>query len=152
MNLRSNEIRTGLLVLVTAAVLVAVVLVLSAPGFFYSLNTYYVCFDNAAGVESGTYVFLAGRRVGQVVGLRSPLPVLERPKDHPDYEVLVEVEVAKSARVYRNVHVRMQQYGWFGLQMIDFVEGDEQSGLAPSGTAFVGERVPGIGEVSEQAT
>ena len=152
MKLQRDEVLTGVLVIVTFAVVVATLLALGAPGLFGSLNTYYVFFDNAGGIQAGTEVFLAGRRVGQVMDLESPVPAARRPPDHPDYEVLIKVQVSKEARIYQQVTVRMQQYGWFGQQMIDFAQGWEESGLAPSGTTFVGERVPGITEVSEEAT
>src|ERR1043166_4271838 len=125
MNLQRDEALTGLLVIVTGVVVVAVLLVLGAPGVLRSLNTYYVFFDNAEGIESGTMVFLAGRRVGEVTELESPVPVAKRPPGHPDYEVLMTVRVDKDAKIFKNVTVRMQQYGWFGQQMIDFAKGDE---------------------------
>ena len=152
MKLQRDEVLTGVLVIVTCAVVVATLLALGAPGFFRSLDTYYVFFDNAGGIQPGAEVFLAGRRVGQVMDLESPVPAAKRPPDHPDFEVLIKVQVSKEARVYQNVSVRMQQLGWFGQQMIDFAQGDEQSGLAPSGTTFVGERGAGITELSQEAT
>lgn len=151
MKIQRNEIVTGTLVLVTFGALLAVVLALGAPGAFQSLSTYYVFFDNAGGMKPGTDVLLAGRHVGQVLGLQSPVPVGKRPPDHKDCEVLVEVRVRKDAKIYRSVSVRMEQYGLLGQQMIDFVRGDEESGLAESGAVFVGERVAGLNEVAEQA-
>lgn len=151
MKLKRAEVLTGLLVIASCAVVVAALLALGAPGLFRSLNTYYVFFDNAGGMQAGSEVFLAGRRVGQVVELQSPVPAAKRPPGHPDLEVLIQVQVRKDARIYRNVAVRMQQYGWFGQQMIDFSQGDEESGLAPSETTFVGARVAGITELSQEA-
>jgi ABC-type transporter Mla subunit MlaD len=152
MNLRRDETLTGLLVLVTFGVVMGAVMALSAPGVFHSQRTYYVFFDNAGGIEPGTYVLLAGRHVGQVVNLQSPVPVDQRPDGHKDLEALIKVRVPKDAAIYRTVTVRMQPYGLLGQEMIDFVNGDETSGVAESGTRFVGERVAGLGDAAEQAT
>src|SRR5262245_19696294 len=147
MQLRRDEVLTGTMVIAASAVLVATVLALSAPGVLRSVNTYYVSFDNAGGVQAGTQVFLAGRRVGQVVGLESPVPRVLSPGEHQADESRVEIRIVKYVRMYRSVTGRMQKYGWFGEKMIDFVMCDERSGLAPSGTTFAGERAASIGDV-----
>src|SRR5262247_4334668 len=61
MQLERNEILTGLLVL------------LGAPGLFRPLVTYRIYFDNAAGIKQGAPVMLAGRKIGQVQKLYSPV-------------------------------------------------------------------------------
>src|SRR5918997_5135419 len=74
MQLRRNEILTGLLVLTTVAVLTGVLILLGAPGLFKPLVTYKIYFDNAAGIKLGAPVLLAGRKIGQVESLHSPVP------------------------------------------------------------------------------
>ena len=69
MQLRRNEIRTGLLVIGTIAVLAFVLILLGAPGLFRSLVTYRIYVDNAAGIKLGAPVMLAGRKIGQVAKL-----------------------------------------------------------------------------------
>lgn len=152
MNFRKDETLTGLFVLVTVAIVAGAVVALSAPGVFHRQNTYYVYFDNAGGLEPGAGVLLAGRRVGEVVSLQSPVPVAERPPDHQDMEARIEIRVARSERIYNSVTVRMQPYGLLGLELIDFVNGDETTGVAASGTKFVGERVAQLGDATEQLT
>lgn len=151
MNLKRNETWTGLLVLATLAVAVVVLISLSAPGVFHKLDTYYVLFDNAGGIEPGTDVLLAGRHVGQVTDVRSPVPPEKRPQGREDLEALVEVRVDRDAAIFRTVHVRMEQVGLLGQQTIDFTNGDEQSGKAEPGATFVGERVAGLTEASGAA-
>lgn len=73
MQLKRNEIRTGLLVIGTIAVLVFVLILLGAPGLFRSLVTYRIYVDNAAGIKLGAPVMLAGRKIGQVAKLYSPV-------------------------------------------------------------------------------
>lgn len=150
MRIRRDEAFTGLLVIVTLSVLVVVLFALGAPGGFRKPNTYELFFDNAGGIKPGTQVFLAGRQVGQVTKLESPVPLAKRPAGHEECEALIEVRVRRNARIYNDVTVRMQQYGLLGQQMIDFTAGDEHSGLASSGTVFVGERVPGLTEAAPQ--
>src|SRR3954468_3202531 len=73
MQLRRNEILTGLLVLATIAVLTGVLILLGAPGLFKPLVTYRIYMDNAAGIKLGAPVLLAGRKIGQVDSLFSPV-------------------------------------------------------------------------------
>src|SRR6202022_2343885 len=73
MQLQRNEIMTGLLVVGTVAVLVSVLVLLSAPGLFRPLVTYKIYVDNAAGIKQGAAVMLAGRKIGQVQKLFSPV-------------------------------------------------------------------------------
>src|SRR5215471_4308936 len=73
MQLRKNEIMTGLLVVGTVAVLVFVLVLLGAPGLFRPLVTYKIYVDNAAGIKQGAVVMLAGRKIGQVQRLFSPV-------------------------------------------------------------------------------
>src|SRR5207237_8212336 len=73
MRLQRNEILTGLLVLATIAVLTAILILLGAPGLFKPLVTYKIYLDNAAGIKLGAPVLLAGRKIGQVEKLHSPV-------------------------------------------------------------------------------
>jgi ABC-type transporter Mla subunit MlaD len=73
MQLQRNEILTGLLVLATVAVLTGILILLGAPGLFRPLVTYRIYLDNAAGIKLGAPVLLAGRNIGQVDKLYSPV-------------------------------------------------------------------------------
>src|SRR5919201_1418493 len=74
MQLQRNEIMTGLLVIGTIAIVAFLLVLLGAPGLFRPLVTYKIYFDNAAGIKPGAPVMLAGRKIGQVVKLYSPVP------------------------------------------------------------------------------
>src|SRR5947208_2457775 len=133
MQLQRNEIMTGLLVIGTVAVLAFVLVLLGAPGLFRPLVTYKIYFDNAAGIKVGAPVMLAGRKIGQVQKLfspvsreederaqkadaklhppepgatSSPMPTGAKPNE-PKYEVRIEVQVDKKAAVYRDAHPRL---------------------------------------------
>lgn len=140
MQIRRQEIRTGLLVVVSIGILTAVLLALGAPGVFKAVTTYHVFFDNAGGLKQGAPVMLAGRKIGQVTKLNSPVPEQDRPEKFKNYETLVEVSVDHDAEIFREVNVRMLSYSLLGELAIDFAAGNENSGRAPNGSYFIGER------------
>jgi len=144
MNVIRNEIRTGLLVIITLAILVATIIYIGAPSTFRKMHYYDIYFENAGGVQAGAPVMLGGRRVGQVAKLISPVPDDQRPK--PNLEVIVRVEVDANAKIYKAVDVSMLQYGLLGEEVIDFRGGSQSSGLADEHTVFIGERQPGLND------
>jgi phospholipid/cholesterol/gamma-HCH transport system substrate-binding protein len=166
MQLKRNEILTGLLVVATLAVLTGVLILLGAPGLFRPLVTYRIYFDNAAGIKLGAPVLLAGRKIGTVAALYSPVSPEENQRaiqvdkavngpnatptppnaKPPRYEVRIEVQVDRKALLYRNSKPRMITLGLLGETAIDFTEGTQVSGRAASGEVFAGERVPDFGE------
>jgi phospholipid/cholesterol/gamma-HCH transport system substrate-binding protein len=169
MQLRRNEIMTGLLVVGTVAVIVGVLILLGAPGLFRPLVTYKIYFDNAAGIKLGAPVLLAGRKIGQVQKLYSPVSQEEdqraqeaaaqiRPPDakasasppngKPKFEVRIDVQVDKSALVYRDAHTRMISLGLLGEMAIDITQGTEASGRAHDGEMYAGERTPDFSEAA----
>lgn len=168
MQLKRNEILTGLLVVATLAALTGVLVLLGAPGLFRPLVTYRIYFDNAAGIKLGAPVLLAGRKIGQVAKLYSPVSAEESQRavevsklTHQDapqvsptpalvkparFEVRIDVQVDRSATIYRDSKARMVTLGLLGETAIDFTEGTESSGKAAAGELFAGERVPDFGE------
>src|SRR3981081_729285 len=77
MQLQRNEVMTGLLVVGTVAITTAALILLGAPGLFRPLVTYKIYVDNAAGIKQGAAVMLAGRKIGQVQKLFSPVSAEE---------------------------------------------------------------------------
>ncbi|MBV9999802.1 MAG: MCE family protein [Verrucomicrobia bacterium] len=150
MQIIRNEVRTGLLVLLTLGLAVGVVLYLSAPGLFRPLHFYRVYFDNAAGIKPGATVMLAGRKIGTVRSIQSPVPLNERPPGHPTYEAVVTVEVASDSQIYKETNVTMRTFGLLADLVIDFTNGDPLSGLAQPNDSFVGGRAPDLGELGPQ--
>jgi len=169
MQLRKNEIMTGLLVVGTVAVLVFVLVLLGAPGLFRPLVTYKIYVDNAAGIKQGAVVMLAGRKIGQVQKLFSPVSREEERRAeeaaavfHPEepnpsptpstgkpkYEARIDVQVDRNAVVYRDAKTRLMQLGLLGDMAIDITQGTEASGRARDGEIFAGERNPDIGEAA----
>lgn len=170
MQLRRNEILTGVLVIGTVAVVVGVLILLGAPGLFRPLVSYKIYFDNAAGIKLGAPVMLAGRKIGQVAKLYSPVSPEEDkraqeiaasvrapdstasppPDGKPKFEVRIDVLVDKNAIVYRDAHTRLMQLGLLGEMAIDITSGTEGSGRARDGEIFTGERTPDFSEAIAQ--
>ncbi|CAN5415318.1 hypothetical protein BH20VER3_BH20VER3_03590 [soil metagenome] len=170
MQLRRNEILTGLLVLGTVAILTFILVLLGAPGLFRPLVVYEIYFDNAAGIKLGAPVLLAGRKVGQVKSLNSPVsreeaahaleaaanlgtvigPKEAAPNALPRLEVRIDVEVDRSALVYKNSNVRLMTLGLLGETAIDISGGSDHSEKAEAGQVFVGNRVPDFSEAIAQ--
>lgn len=166
MQLRRNEILTGLLVVATVAVLTFILIMLGAPGLFRPLVTYRLYFDNAAGIKLGAPVLLAGRKVGQVKSLNSPVSREEAAhaleaagnlgsvtqtgapdaNPLPRFEVRIDVEVDRAALVYRNSTVRLMTLGLLGETAIDISGGNDHAKKAEPGQVFVGNRVPDFSE------
>src|SRR6059036_3987173 len=170
MQLQRNEIMTGLLVIGTIAVVAFLLVLLGAPGLFRPLVTYKIYFDNAAGIKQGAPVMLAGRKIGQVQKLYSPVsPKEEKQAEQaeaaihaeananpsptatpgkPRFEVRVDVQVDKNAKVYRDARTRLMQLGLLGDMAIDITQGTESSVRAKDGEVFAGERTPDLGEAA----
>src|SRR5437588_7340244 len=169
MRLQRNEIMTGLLVIGTIAVVAFLLVLLGAPGLFRPLVTYKIYFDNAAAIKQGAPVMLAGRKIGQVQKLFSPVSREEdkraqeaaaaihppepnaspTPSDgKPKFEARVDVQVDKNALVYRDARARLMQLGLLGDMAIDMTQGTDSSGRAHDGEMFAGERTPDLGEAA----
>ena len=164
MQLQRNEILTGLLVLATVAILTGILILLGAPGLFRPLVTYKIYLDNAAGIKHGAPVLLAGRKIGQVDNLFSPVSSEDAARAEaaansvkpdasptpgalkPRYEARIDVRVDKDAIVYKDARTRLVTLGLLGETAIDITQGNESSGRASDGEIFAGERVPDFGE------
>ncbi|HEX4638766.1 MAG TPA: MlaD family protein [Chthoniobacterales bacterium] len=171
MQLQKNEIMTGLLVVGTVAVLVFVLVLLGAPGLFRPLTTYKIYVDNAAGIKQGAVVMLAGRKIGQVHKLFSPVsreeerraeeasaafaqaeanPTPSATPGKPKYEARIDVQVDRNAVVYRDAKARLMALGLLGEMAIDITQGTEASGRARDGEMFAGERTPDFSEAASK--
>jgi ABC-type transporter Mla subunit MlaD len=147
MQILRSEVRTGLLVILTLGLVVGIVLYLSSPGLFRPLKSFRVYFDNAAGIKPGAAVMLAGRKIGTVAEIQSPVPLNDRPEKNLNYEAMVRVQVAFDSQIYKETTVSMRSFGLLAELVIDFTNGNPNSGLAEANEKFVGVRAPDLGEV-----
>jgi ABC-type transporter Mla subunit MlaD len=165
MQLQRNEILTGLLVLATIAIVTGILILLGAPGLFRPLVSYSIYLDNAAGIKLGAPVLLAGRKIGQVDKLYSPVSKEDQqraeaaaqalraaegittPADtKTKFEARIDVKVDRTALVYKDAKARLITLGLLGETAIDITQGNESSGRASDGEMFAGERIPDFGE------
>jgi ABC-type transporter Mla subunit MlaD len=165
MQLQRNEILTGLLVLATIAIVTGVLILLGAPGLFRPLVSYSIYLDNAAGIKLGAPVLLAGRKIGQVDKLFSPVSKEDQQRAEAaaqalrtaegnttpidpktKFEARIDVRVDKTALVYKDAKARLITLGLLGETAIDITQGNDSSGRASEGEMFAGERVPDFGE------
>jgi ABC-type transporter Mla subunit MlaD len=147
MQILRNEVRTGLLVILTMGLVVSVVLYISSPGLFRPLKRFRVYFDNAAGIKPGAAVMLAGRKIGTVADIQSPVPLNDRPEGKLNYEAMVHVQVAEDSQIYKENTVSMRSFGLLAELVVDFTNGNPNSGLAEPEEKFVGTRAPDLAEV-----
>jgi ABC-type transporter Mla subunit MlaD len=147
MQILRNEVRTGLMVLLTLGLVVGVVLYISTPGLFKPLKSFQIYFDNAAGIKPGAAVMLAGRKIGTVADIQSPVPLNDRPEHKLNYEAMVRVQVAQDSQIYKETTVAMRSFGLLAELVIDFTNGNADSGLAEPNAKFVGTRSPDLAEV-----
>jgi ABC-type transporter Mla subunit MlaD len=147
MQILRNEVRTGLMVLLTLGLVVGVVLYISSPGLFRPLKSFLVYFDDAAGIKPGAAVMLAGRKIGTVADIQSPVPLNDRPEHRLNYEAMVRVQVAEDSQIYRETTVAMRSFGLLAELVIDFTNGNADSGLAEPNAKFVGKRAPDLAEI-----
>jgi ABC-type transporter Mla subunit MlaD len=147
MQILRNEVRTGLMVLLTLGLVVGVVLYISAPGLFKPLKNFLVYFDDAAGIKPGAAVMLAGRKIGTVADIQSPVPLNDRPEHRLNYEAMVRVQVAEDSQIYKETTVAMRSFGLLAELVIDFTNGNADSGLAEPNAKFVGKRAPDLAEI-----
>src|SRR5437868_13206272 len=150
---------TGLLVVGNVAVLVFVLVLLGAPGLCRPLVTYKIYFDNAAGIKQRAVVMLAGRKIGQVQKMFTPVsreeerraeeavaafappetsPTPSPTPGKPKYEARIDVQVDRNAVVYRDAKTRLMQLGLLGDMAIDINQGTALSGRARDGNNFSG--------------
>jgi ABC-type transporter Mla subunit MlaD len=135
------------MVLLTLGLVVGVVLYISSPGLFKPLKSFQIYFDNAAGIKPGAAVMLAGRKIGTVAEIQSPVPLNDRPEHKLNYEAMVRVQVAQESQIYKETTVAMRSFGLLAELVIDFTNGNADSGLAEPNAKFVGTRSPDLAEV-----
>ena len=75
---------------------------------------------------------------------RDQVPPHPAPGALPRFEVRIDIEVDRTALVYKNANVRLMTLGLLGETAIDISGGNDHSGKAEAGQVFVGNRVPGF--------
>ena len=124
MQILRNEVRTGLLVILTLGLVVGIVLYISSPGLFRPQKKFLVYFDNAAGVKPGAAVMLAGRKIGTVADIQSPVPLNDRPEHSPTTRRWFEFRSLRIRRFTKRRPSRCEVSGLLAELVIDFTNGN----------------------------
>jgi len=146
MKFQKDAIRTSVLTMIGLGVVIFTILLVGVPGFLKKQYEVFIFFDNAAGIQQGANVMVAGRKVGQVDSIFSPLPPAQRPVGHPNLEVKIGVKIDEGNKIYRDATAMMLQQGLLGSMVIDFVKGSPDNGFAEQGTTYIGNRRPDFTE------
>src|SRR5260221_13041504 len=120
MQIVRSEIRTGILVILTVGLLVGVVLYLSAPGLFRPIVHYRIFFDDAAGIKPGANVALAGRKIGTVDFIQSPVAISQRPPGKPEKAPVITEQVAADPEIFKDDNVTMRSFGLLADEVMHF--------------------------------
>jgi phospholipid/cholesterol/gamma-HCH transport system substrate-binding protein len=156
---RALQIKVGLLIAVSLAVLAAAIFLMGKERrLFESKVSYTIHFSRASGLREGSPISLSGVRVGSVESLSFP------PDPRENY-IIVHVGVVKEAapRIRKDMTARLRTQGLLGDKYIDLSGGSADSapvpprGVIPSAEPLDYERLLGesgdvIGDVAEAAS
>lgn len=135
---KSIEVRVGVLILVSLAILAAFVLIMGGLSFEKTYDLY-VDFDNPGGLQTGAPVRVAGVRVGKVSEL-SFLGGKVDPKTNR--RTLVRAKISIEQRVKESIHEDSDFYvttqGVLGEQYLAIDPGSPQKGVLAEGSIVKG--------------
>lgn len=101
-----EEIKAGLIIVVSMALLTALIVLIGGSQFLDKFDTYYIKVKNAAGLESGAQVKLGGVRVGKVVSVKEPQQAGD--------SVVVEIGIKQGKPIYKGTKASVTQVGFVG--------------------------------------
>jgi phospholipid/cholesterol/gamma-HCH transport system substrate-binding protein len=117
-----SELRVGMLVVATIAILIIFILGVSGGGFFKSTARYSTHFAAAEGLKKGDEVRLVGKNVGKVDSVEfGPVPAS---KDEKPIVVTMIVDAKEvEGRIRRDSLAVLAQQGFLGDRVIDITTG-----------------------------
>lgn len=101
-----EEIKAGVIVVVSFILLSGSVILIGGTQFFEKLDNYYVKVMNAAGVEDGAPVKLGGVRIGKVLNIKTPTS--------PGEPITITIGVKKGTVLYKGTKASIAQVGFVG--------------------------------------
>jgi ABC-type transporter Mla subunit MlaD len=101
-----DEIKAGLVIVVSVILLSGVVILVGGSRFFEKSDLYYTEVMNAAGLETGAQVRLGGVRVGRVLHISEPTG--------PGKPVTIRIAVRKGTVLYKGTKALITQVGFVG--------------------------------------
>jgi phospholipid/cholesterol/gamma-HCH transport system substrate-binding protein len=126
-----NEIIVGLFVLLAFVVLLAMTFVIkgsTGPGS-YRLQ---ISYDDVAGLDIGSPVFVSGFRRGQVVDMEAAK------NEEGNTVVIVTARISPTIPIYKNARAYLRQQGFIGDKQIEIDPGTPEAGKASRTEMIVG--------------
>ncbi len=142
MEYRPQEIKAGIMVVVSAVLLVVFLLAISGRQMFKSTKEYLTRFDYTGGLEVGSVVRFGGMEVGVI-------------KDMHIYDAdnsLIEfvLEVDESVPIKTNSVATITSIGLMGENHINISTGTPDAGMLPPGSLITCKTVPSISQLAEE--
>jgi phospholipid/cholesterol/gamma-HCH transport system substrate-binding protein len=136
------ETRAGLLILVAAAVLsVGIFTIGNLRTLWEKKRSLVVAFQYADGIETGSPVWYAGYKVGEVTGIR----IAQAPTEH----IAITVKIDAQARVRKDSHATIRNLGMMGSKYLELSPGSPDAPELPPGDALQGESPASLSQVIE---
>jgi phospholipid/cholesterol/gamma-HCH transport system substrate-binding protein len=143
MDLKANEIKVGLTVLVAFAVLVIFLVTIVGVDFNKKTTEYHTFFEYAGGIQEGTVVKYNGMDVGLVTGLELPKP------SSPDSRIHITFEVAEGTPVRAETQAFLTVVGFLSEPHIELSPGPSTAALLPPGSEVPSKDVLSFARMAE---
>lgn len=101
-----EEIKAGIIIVVSFLLLSGSVILIGGTQFFEKLDNYYVKVMNSAGVEEGAPVKLGGVRIGKVLHIKIPTS--------PGEPITITIGIKKGTVLYKGTKASIAQVGFVG--------------------------------------
>jgi phospholipid/cholesterol/gamma-HCH transport system substrate-binding protein len=101
-----EEIKAGLIVIISLVLLSGFIILIGGSQFFEKLDKYYVKVMDAAGLEVGAQVKLGGVRIGRVLNINAP--------KGPGQPITIEIGIKNGTILYKGTQALITQVGLVG--------------------------------------
>jgi phospholipid/cholesterol/gamma-HCH transport system substrate-binding protein len=136
------SIRAGLLILVSAVVLsIGIFMVGNLRSRWENKKTVVLNFQYADGIETGSPVWYAGYKVGEVADIRIA-------HDATDF-IAITARINPQARVRKDSHAYIRNLGMMGAKYVEITQGSPDSPEVAPGEVLQGESPASISQVIE---
>jgi phospholipid/cholesterol/gamma-HCH transport system substrate-binding protein len=101
-----EEIKAGLIIIISLILLSGFIIVVGGSQFFERLDKYYINVMDAAGLEVGAQVKLGGVRIGRVLDIHAP--------KGPGQPITIEIGIKNGTILYKGTKALITQVGLVG--------------------------------------
>ena len=98
-----EEIKAGLIILISLVLLSGFIILIGGSQFFEKLDQYYVKVMDAAGLEVGAQVKLGGVKIGSVLSIKTP--------NGPGQPIIIEIGIKNGTTLYKGTQALITQVG-----------------------------------------